>query len=64
MDHFLEYYRSNRRLQLNSDLLPPASFLDSYQGFIAQVPPLPSPSAAALAWWERFSSLLYTGLNP
>jgi hypothetical protein len=38
MDHFLEYYRANRRLQLNSDLVPPASFLDSYQNFIAQVP--------------------------
>ena len=37
MDDFLEYYRSNRRLQLNSDLAPPTNFIESYQNFIAQV---------------------------
>ncbi len=37
MDDFLEYYQSNRRLQLNSDLTPPPNFIESYQKFIAQV---------------------------
>jgi hypothetical protein len=37
MDDFLEYYQSNRRLQLNSDLTPPQNFIESYQNFIAQV---------------------------
>ena len=36
MDDFLEYYQSNRRLQLNSDLSPPSNFIESYQKFIAQ----------------------------
>ena len=34
---FRESYQRNRRLQLNSDLAPPASFLDGYQNFIAQL---------------------------
>jgi hypothetical protein len=34
---FRESYQRNRRLQLNSDLAPPASFLDGYQDFIAQL---------------------------
>ena len=37
MDDFLDYYQSNRRLQLNSDLSPPPNFIESYQKFIAQV---------------------------
>ena len=37
MDDFLDYYQSNRRLQLNSDLSPPQNFIESYQNFIAQV---------------------------
>ena len=36
MDDFLDYYQSNRRLQLNSDLSPPPNFIESYQKFIAQ----------------------------
>ena len=34
---FQESYQRNRRLQLNSDLAPPASFLEGYQDFIAQL---------------------------
>jgi hypothetical protein len=34
---FQEAYQRNRRLQLNSDLAPPAQFLDGYQAFIAQL---------------------------
>ena len=34
---FQESYLRNRRLQLNSDLAPPASFLEGYQDFIAQL---------------------------
>ena len=61
MDHFLEYYRSNRRLQLNSDLLPPASFLDSYQDFIAQVLPPPLCCAPAMVGGVQLPSS-HTGL--
>ncbi len=34
---FQEAYARNRRLQLNSDLAPPASFLDGYQAFVGQL---------------------------
>ena len=37
LPEFQESYQRNRRLQLNSDLAPPASFLESYQDFIAQL---------------------------
>ena len=34
---FQESYQRNRRLQLNSDLAPPANFLEGYRPFIAQL---------------------------
>ena len=34
---FQESYQRNRRLQLNSDLAPPANFLEGYKPFIAQL---------------------------
>ena len=34
---FQEAYARNRRLQLNSDLAPPAHFLDGYQAFVGQL---------------------------
>ena len=34
---FQESYQRNRRLQLNSDLAPPANFLEGYRDFIAQL---------------------------
>jgi hypothetical protein len=34
---FQESYQRNRRLQLNSDLAPPANFAEDYQPFIAQL---------------------------
>lgn len=37
MPEFRESYQRNRRLQLNSDLAPPAHFLEGYQDFIAQL---------------------------
>ena len=37
LPEFRESYQRNRRLQLNSDLAPPASFLEGYQDFIAQL---------------------------
>ena len=37
LPEFQESYQRNRRLQLNSDLAPPAHFLEGYQDFIAQL---------------------------
>ena len=37
MSSFLKYYRSNRRMQLNADLLAPTAFLQNIQGFVTQV---------------------------
>ena len=37
LPEFQESYQLNRRLQLNSDLAPPANFLEGYQDFIAQL---------------------------
>ena len=36
MRTFTDYYYSNRRLQLQSDMATPSRFLDSYQPFCAQ----------------------------
>ena len=37
MQRFQDYYHSNRRLQLISDLTPPQQFMENYQNFTAQV---------------------------
>ena len=37
LGQFQESYQRNRRLQLNSDLAPPANFAEGYQPFIAQL---------------------------
>lgn len=34
---FHEYYMQNRRLQLASDMAPPADFLGGYQAFVARL---------------------------
>ena len=37
IQRFQDYYHSNRRLQLISDLTPPQQFMENYQNFTAQV---------------------------
>lgn len=37
MGQFREYYMEQRRLQIDSDLRPPANFLEVYQAYLAQV---------------------------
>lgn len=37
LQSFQESYQRNRRLQLNSDLAPPANFSEGYRPFIAQL---------------------------